>query len=444
MQTHIYWLRQDLRLTDNASLLKACNFANQSAQPLAVVYCHDTAQDEATRWGFQRMGPHRRQFLANALTDLAQQLQARGHALWLLRGRASVVISQLSRELSAHTVWCENIAAPDEQAEVAALRAAGLQVHTTWQSTLLEPAALPFASHALPQVFTVFRQQIEQKSVQPLAPLASPNQWPSAAPINTAPVGFTLHTPHSLLEIKAPREDKRSSFPYTKAQFSGGETAAQAHVQRYFGNPVLGNYLAHSYKTTRNRLTGTDYSTKFSPWLAQGSVSARQIFSALQVFERTRGATDSTYWIWFELLWRDYFRLLHLQHGKRLYAASGLSTLPAPTHCAVKFSRWCHGETGEPLVDAGLRELAATGYLSNRLRQVVASFLIHDLACDWRAGAAWFEAQLVDYDVYSNQGNWLYIAGRGTDPRQGRRFNPAKQARDHDANGSYQALWASA
>ena len=88
-----------------------------------------------------------------------------------------------------------------------------------------------------------------------------------------------------------------------------------------------------------------------------------------------------------------------------------------------------------------MHELAATGYLSNRLRQIVASYLVHDLACDWRAGAAWFESQLVDFDVCSNQGNWLYLAGRGTDPRNGRRFNPQKQAQDYDADGRYRLLW---
>jgi deoxyribodipyrimidine photo-lyase len=88
-----------------------------------------------------------------------------------------------------------------------------------------------------------------------------------------------------------------------------------------------------------------------------------------------------------------------------------------------------------------MRELAATGYLSNRLRQVVASYLIHELDCDWRAGAAWFESRLVDFDVYSNQGNWLYLAGRGADPRQGRRFNPDKQAATYDPDGRYRSLW---
>jgi deoxyribodipyrimidine photo-lyase len=89
-----------------------------------------------------------------------------------------------------------------------------------------------------------------------------------------------------------------------------------------------------------------------------------------------------------------------------------------------------------------MRELAGTGFLSNRLRQNVASYLIHDLRCDWRAGAAWFESRLIDFDVFSNQGNWLYLSGRGTDPRGSRRFNPDKQALDYDPLGVYRQLWA--
>jgi deoxyribodipyrimidine photo-lyase len=143
-------------------------------------------------------------------------------------------------------------------------------------------------------------------------------------------------------------------------------------------------------------------------------------------------------------LWRDHFRWLHLKHGRALYRASGLARTPPDRplrHDAAKFARWCQGRTGQPFIDAGMRELAATGYLSNRLRQNVASYLIHDLNGDWRAGAAWFEAQLLDYDVYSNQGNWLYLSGRGTDPRASRRFNPDKQARDYDPDGAYRRLW---
>jgi deoxyribodipyrimidine photo-lyase len=212
------------------------------------------------------------------------------------------------------------------------------------------------------------------------------------------------------------------------------------HLARYFERK-----LAHTYKATRNGLTGTDYSSKFSPWLASGALSARTAYAALKQFELEAGANDGTYWLWFELLWRDYFRFLHLKYGVQLYRERGLAhasqDLATTQHKPGGFNRWCQGETGEPLVDAGMRELKATGYLSNRLRQVVASYLIHDLRCDWRAGAAWFESQLLDFDIYSNQGNWLYIAGRGTDPRGGRRFNPQKQTQDHDPQGHYRALW---
>jgi deoxyribodipyrimidine photo-lyase len=227
-----------------------------------------------------------------------------------------------------------------------------------------------------------------------------------------------------------------SSFPHYREAYRGGTTAAIAHLRQY-----LERALPHSYKVTRNQLHGLDYSSKLSPWLALGCISARSVMQELKQFESEQGANEGSYWLWFELLWRDYFRVLHLKYGIQLYCASGLNQSEKPIHNARGFEHWCSGTTGESIVDAGMRELKATGYLSNRLRQVVASYLIYDLHSDWRAGAAWFESQLLDYDVYSNQGNWLYIAGRGTDPRGGRRFNPQKQAQDHDANGSYRALW---
>ena len=240
-------------------------------------------------------------------------------------------------------------------------------------------------------------------------------------------------------QTPAARHDPRSSFPHATADFAGGERAALAHLAQY-----LARKLPHSYKQTRNGLTGVDYSSKLSPWLATGALSARQVMAQLRQFEAEHGESDGSYWLWFELLWRDYFRLLHLQQGAALYRARGLSDQPLAPHNAQGFDRWRQGRTGEPLVDAAMRELAATGYLSNRLRQVVASYLVYDLHGDWRAGAAWFEHCLLDCDVYSNQGNWLYVAGRGTDPRGGRRFNPQKQTQDHDADGSYRRLWAAA
>jgi deoxyribodipyrimidine photo-lyase len=427
MTAAIYWFRNDLRLIDNPAFTLACSSASQ----LLPVFIHDPAASVETHWGFARTGRHRQRFLADALAHLRSQLTLRGSGLIELHGAPEQVLPALAAGCATRAIFCETIAAPQEQAQLAALRAAGLQVDSVWQSSMLALEDLPFAVQRLPDMFTAFRQAVEKAAVVPASPLPLPTVIPPL------PALFATLPQHAS-GLPALAADPRSSFPYQRSAYSGGASAAAAHVASYFGRK-----LAHTYKATRNGLSGTDYSSKFSPWLASGALSARSIYQSLKQFEAQHGANDGSYWLWFELLWRDYFRFLHCQHGVKLYRAQGLAdaSLGAPPHHAASFQRWCLGETGEPMVDAGMHELAATGYLSNRLRQIVASYLIHDLACDWRAGAAWFEAQLIDFDVYSNQGNWLYIAGRGTDPRGGRRFNPQKQAQDYDPSGHYRALW---
>lgn len=431
-QARIYWFRNDLRLEDNAALRQACQTAGQ----LLFVYCHRNAS-VATRWNTPRTSAHRHHFLRSGLADLAAQLASQGSQLLEVEGDPAQVLLALARSIGATTIHCEEIAAPEEQGDLAALRAAGLTVEAVWQSSLLDPAALPFSCDALPDIFTNFRMLVERQQVVPPAPLARPATIPPLPPgfpvlaETWAVVQSVPHDAHPATEL--------SSFPYALSAFYGGSTAAAEHLRQYFGRA-----LAHTYKLTRNDLSGVDYSTKFSPWLACGALSARLVYATLRQFEAVHGANDGTYWIGFELLWRDYFRFLHLRHGVALYRAQGLGSEGQPGHDAHRFDAWRQARTGEPLIDAGMTELNATGYLSNRLRQIVASFLVHDLACDWRAGAAWFEAQLIDYDVYSNHGNWLYIAGRGTDPRNGRRFNLAKQMRDHDPDGAYLRRWARA
>lgn len=398
MTTAIIWFRNDLRVTDNAVFAAA----RSGADGLVAVYVRSADETMGTDWGFPRWGAHRRRFRDQALEGLRVELARRGVTLLVLDGEVAQLLPPLAREVGA-CVFCETIAAPEEMAQVAALREAGLAVHELWQSSLLNPADLPFGMDALPDVFTPFRQAVERAGV-----LLRP---PSAA------------TP----EIS----------PDFDATLEGSETSGLAHVARYFASSA-----PQTYKETRNGLTGTEYSTKFSPWLAVGALSARTIFQQLRAHEARFGANDSTYWIWFELLWRDFFRFQSLKHGARMFRARGLGQLPPPAHDPRAFALWRAGNTGHAFVDAGLRDLAATGTLSNRMRQVVASYLVHDLGCDWRAGAAWFESRLIDYDVCSNHGNWLSIASRGAGARQGRRFNPDKQAAEYDPDGAYRALWA--
>jgi deoxyribodipyrimidine photo-lyase len=192
---------------------------------------------------------------------------------------------------------------------------------------------------------------------------------------------------------------------------------------------------------------GLDGSTKFSPYLALGCLSPRYIYHEIKRYERVNGGqTDGSYWLVFELMWRDFFKLVAVKFGSRLFHRHGIHPYPPADRLQwrqdpVAFEKWTQGRTGIPWVDAAMRELLQTGFMSNRLRQNVASFLCHSLRLDWRLGAAWFESQLIDHDVHSNYGNWLYIAGLGNDPRENRKFNMIKQARDYDPQGRYVKLW---
>ena len=415
MKTAIYWFRNDLRLGDNPAFHQAC----KEVDCLLPVYIHSSNIEAETAWGFPRASQNRNIFLEESLHDLRNQLRSLGSDLLVLHGNPLEVFDKLRAQTDANIIYCEQIEAPEELAQVTALTESGFEMATVWQSSMLDPQSLPFSLQEMPDVFTQFRQQVEKQKLRFATPVDLLENIPPlpAIEISSIPLGNG-------------KTESRSS------QFQGGERYAQAHIQQYFERRLPDNY-----KQTRNQLIGMDYSSKFSLWLASGCCSARTIAKQLSEYEFLYGANDGTYWLWFELLWRDYFRFLHFKYGKRLYYPKGLSQSPGNLFDSKQFLQWSSGNTGESLIDAGMRELQKTGYLSNRMRQVVASYWIYDMKGDWQAGAAWFESQLIDYDVYSNQGNWLYIAGKGTDPRGGRPFNVNKQTQDHDPKGIYRQMW---
>jgi deoxyribodipyrimidine photo-lyase len=163
----------------------------------------------------------------------------------------------------------------------------------------------------------------------------------------------------------------------------------------------------------------------------------------LKKFECQFGANESTYWLVFELLWRDYFRFMMKKYNNKLFQQAGIQNkeVPVNPHDAKSLQIWIEGKTGVDFVDANMIELRRTGFMSNRGRQNVASYLCNDLKLDWRYGAAYFEQQLIDYDVCSNWGNWAYLAGVGNDPRGNRYFNIEKQASDYDKDKIFRNLW---
>lgn len=415
MGTLIYWFRNDLRLADNPAFVQAC----LQADCLLSVYIHLPQGGSTHAAGFPREGQHRKAFLRESLDDLSLQLRALGSDLLEFSGEPADVLAQLAQLANADAIYCERIEAPEEISQSRQIEDRGILLKQYWQSSMLSSESLPFSTQDMPDMFTQFRKEIERAGLRFAIPVAAPSRIP--------PLPECSNT----LPAKADDEVIPSAH-----SFIGGSQNAVNHLQQY-----LERRLPDSYKETRNQLIGKDYSSKFSPWLASGCISARTIAAEIADYEQSYGANDGTYWLWFELLWRDYFRFLHLKYGVGLYRKQGLSKAASPLGDSQHFEQWRTGNTGVPLVDAGMRELLSSGYLSNRMRQVVASYWVYDLQGDWRLGAAWFESQLIDYDVYSNQGNWLYLAGRGTDPRGGRRFNIAKQAQDHDPRGEYQRLW---
>lgn len=429
----IHWFRNDLRLHDHPALAQSIARCRRDGLALLLVAWHGpAAAATSTRWGFDRVGPHRQAFRAQALAGLAQGLRSLGSDLLVLDAASPQPLADLARRTGAVGLVCEAIHAPEEQAEVAALCAQGLAVDPVEQGGLFDAAQLPWAPEAVPNVFTAFRQGVERIGLQPAAPLPAPSAlppWPDAVPKPPSPL--------VLAALPSGAADERSSFPYGVPGWRGDEASALAHLRAY-----LTSERPHAYKATRNALTGRDFASHWSPWLASGALSVRQVVADLRAMEAERGASDGSDWLWFELLWREHFRWMLRRHGAALFLPQGL--LPSASravHDAKALARWCEGRTGLDLVDAAMRELCHTGYLSNRLRQILASALIHELRGDWRAGAAWFEHCLIDFDVHSNQGNWAYIAGAGTDPRGGRHFNLDKQTREHDPAGAYRRAW---
>ena len=365
------------------------------------------------------------------MQQLDEDLRLAGSGLLLLKGKPETEIYRLAEKIGAQTLYSEKEVAPEELGIAAKVEKEMQKLNcnslTFECRNMFHTADLPFLINQLPDIFTEFRKRTEKTvTVRPVFPLPSAIPSPPIAPLD-----LTLPEEFKPTDVVI---DSRAAI-----QFKGGAKAAQERLQHYFYQ----TRALSSYKETRNGMVGERYSTKFSAWLALGCISAKEIYEEVKNYEALYGANESTYWLIFELLWRDFFGFCMEKNGTRYFLRSRDREVKtkSSSEFATALNNWINGQTDAQFVDANMLELKLTGFMSNRGRQNAASYFCNDLKLDWRYGAAYFEQQLVDYDVCNNWGNWAYLAGVGNDPRANRYFNIAKQAATYDADYSFRNLW---
>ncbi|OUZ99235.1 Cryptochrome/DNA photolyase [Macleaya cordata] len=441
----IVWFRNDLRVLDNEALFRAWT----SSEALLPVYCIDPRLFGTTHcFGFPKTGALRAQFLIECLADLKKNLMKRGLNLLIQHGKPEDVLPSIAKAFGAHTIYAHKETCSEELLverrvrkslqRVAILSGGSTSRNPTkpklqliWGSTIYHIDDLPFTPSSLPDVYTQFRKSVESKcTIRGCYKLP-----PSIGPLPSGDIneiGGWGDVP-SLDQLGVHHEKANKGMC-----FVGGESAALGRVYEYFWKKDL----LRVYKETRNGMLGPDYSTKFSPWLAFGNVSPRFLYKEVKRYEKDRLANDSTYWVLFELIWRDYFRFISIKYRNSIFHLGGPRKVESKWSQDLNlFESWRDGRTGYPLIDANMKELSTTGFMSNRGRQIVCSFLVRDMGIDWRMGAEWFETCLLDYDPCSNYGNWTYGAGVGNDPREDRYFSIPKQAQNYDPEGEYVAYW---
>jgi deoxyribodipyrimidine photo-lyase len=418
----VVWFRRDLRVTDHPALLAAVDAADEVV-PVFVV--------DRTLLEGRPSGPNRRAFLAGALRSLARDLEALGGRLLVREGDPVTVIPSLARETAAGAVWCSREHTPyarrRDTAVEQALRADGRALHPT------------------PGVYLSDFDEIRKTNGEPFriySPFARAAR--AAAWDDPLPAPSRVRVPDNL----GPDGQATSDWPWSSEGAGAGGVLRSPTPDPVVALERLRWFVERRvdrYRTSRNHMA-VDGTSRLSPYLRFGLLSPRQVAAAVgrggRADEHPRRAGDRGTFI-NELLWRDFYGYVLYQQPESAWA-----------HMRPEFARfefaddpeglaaWREGRTGYPLVDAGMRQLTGQGWVHNRARMVVASFLTKHLLIDWREGARFFLQHLVDGDLPSNNGGWQWVAGTGTDAAPYYRiFNPVTQAERFDPDGDYIRRW---
>ena len=425
MSKGLVWFRNDLRTRDQEALKTACD----NHYELIGIYCFDPRHFQKDKFGFTKTGKFRAKFLVETIKELKQNLQKLNIPLFVYQEKPEVIIPDLISRYTIDSVYFQKEWTQEEIQVEQALKANSEETkfHSYYQQFLYHPEDIPYESFKdIPRVFTDFRKACEKKT-------EVKNLIVSPSPLSKSGISNDTKIPNlKELGLEEFQADPRSAFP-----FQGGENQAKKRIKNYFWE----TQNLSKYKKTRNGLIGEEYSSKLSAWLANGSISPKQIYYEVKKFEKEIESNQSTYWLIFELIWRDFFKYVSLKHSNKIFQIKGILNKDLEWNDDQhQLGDWIQGKTKENFVNANMKEIAATGFMSNRGRQNVNSYWAKELKQDWRIGAAYFESQLIDYDVHSNWGNWMYNSGVGNDPRD-RKFNIKGQAERYDPNNEYQNLW---
>ena len=415
----LVWLRRDLRLTDNPAL----GAAIASKRPIVCVYVYD---EEPARRGF---GGASNWWLDKSLRALGADIETRGGQLVLRRGAPEQVLDTLINETGAQAIyWNRRYGSAEQKLDQAiktALKARGLTVESFNGSVLVEPWVMKTGSGSYYKVFSPFWRALRAAYNAP-AITPAPRQL---AHLDIASEGLNDWGLHPT------KPDWSTDFD---TEWQPGEAGAKKRLLRFLDERVS------TYSDDRNRPDKPKATSGLSPHLAFGEIGPTQIWRAVQTkIDAGLAPSDEAYKFLSELVWRDFSYVLLFHHPELAtdnYKAD-FALMPWQDNPAG-LRAWQRGQTGYPIVDAGMRQLWATGTMHNRVRMIAASFLTKHLLIDWRKGEDWFWDCLVDADPASNAASWQWVAGSGADAAPYFRiFNPISQGQKFDETGEYVRQW---
>ena len=417
----LIWFRNDLRTQDHTGLYHAL----KQSKKIIAVYCFNPDNFKFNSLGFPKIDSFRAKFLLESVQSLKDELKKINITLVIGFDKPKNLISSIIKSHKINRVYLQEEWTYEEINEDNFLNDQSIDLFKFNDQFLFHPDDIDLNN--ISNVFTNFRKYCEKKSnVRECFVLNTKMN-------DTNLIEKEYNIPSfKELGLNEFNFDDRTAFP-----FKGGYSEGIKRINYYLWESKKVSF----YKKTRNGLIGKDYSSKLSSWLANGSLSPRIIYHAIKDYEFKIEKNQSTYWMIFELIWRDFFKYIFRINGNKIFKIGGILEKNYQwSQDKILFEEWINGKTPEPFINANMLELKNTGWMSNRGRQNVASYLSKENKIDWRWGAKYFESKLIDYDVHSNYGNWMYVSGVGNDPRD-RKFNIKFQAERYDPNNKFQNLW---